>query len=184
MNQEIKAGNLLIADPFLKDPNFTRSVVLLCDHQPEGTIGFVLNRKFNKNIGDLISNLETCQFPVYYGGPVQTDTIHFLHRCPQLIADGLSIGNGMYWGGDFKKAAGLLKNDELKQNMIRFYLGYSGWGEEQLENEIKEKTWLTTQASTGLVFHKNVSLLWQDSLRQLGGKYEQLIHYPIDPQLN
>ena len=184
MNQEIKAGNLLIADPFLKDPNFTRSVVLLCDHQPEGTIGFVLNRKFNKNIGDLISNLETCQFPVYYGGPVQTDTIHFLHRCPQLIADGLSIGNGMYWGGDFKKAASLLKNDELKQNMIRFYLGYSGWGEEQLENEIKEKTWLTTQASTGLVFHKNVSLLWQDSLRQLGGKYEQLIHYPIDPQLN
>ena len=184
MNQEIKAGHLLIADPFLKDPNFTRTVVLLCDHQLEGTIGFILNRKHNKNIGELISNLETCQFPVYYGGPVQTDTIHFLHCCPHLITDGLSIGNGIYWGGEFEKAANLLKSGTLEQGMIRFYLGYSGWGEEQLENEIKEKTWLTTQGNTSLVFHKNVSLIWQDSLRQLGGKYEQLIHYPLDPQLN
>lgn len=184
MNQEIKAGHLLIADPFLKDPNFTRTVVLLCDHQPEGTIGFVLNRKYNKTVGDLLSNLETCRFPVYYGGPVQTDTLHFLHRCPHLIADGLSVGNGIYWGGDFEKAADLLKSGELEQTMIRFYLGYSGWGEEQLENEMKEKTWLTTEGTTALVFHKNVSLIWQDSLRQLGGKYEQLIHYPLDPQLN
>lgn len=184
MNLEIKKGDLLIADPFLKDPNFLRTVVLLCDHQPDGAIGFVINRKYNKTIGDLVSQLETCNFPVYYGGPVQTDTVHFLHNCPQLIPDGILVGNGIWWGGDFEAAAERLRNGELAQNMIRFYIGYSGWGEAQLEGEIGEKTWLTTPGNTGLVFHKNVSLIWQDSLKQLGGKYEQLIHYPLDPQLN
>ena len=185
MNDDIKAGNLLIADPFLKDPNFQRTVVLLCDHQAEtGTIGFVINRKFGKTIGELMSQLEACPLPVYYGGPVQTDTIHFLHTCPHLITDGLPVGNGIYWGGDFETAAQLLRNNEIDAGAIRFYLGYSGWGEEQLVDEINEKTWLTTEANTGLVFHKNVSLIWQDALRQLGGKYEQLIHYPLDPQLN
>ncbi len=184
MNQELKAGELLIADPFLKDPNFMRTVVLLCDHQPEGTIGFVINRKFDKTVGELISNLETCSFPVYYGGPVQTDTVHFLHTCPALIPNGLEIGNGIYWGGDFDQVAVLLRNNELAQHMIRFYIGYSGWGEGQLELEINEKTWLTTEGNPQLVFHPNVSLIWQEALRQMGGEYEQLIHYPLDPQLN
>ncbi len=184
MKQEVRKGDLLIADPFLKDPNFLRTVVLLCDHQPEGSIGFVINRKYNRTVGDLVSQLETCTLPVYYGGPVQTDTIHFLHNCPERIPDGMPIGNGIWWGGDFNIAAELLRNGELEPGEIRFYIGYSGWGEEQLDNEINEKTWLTTQATTNLVFHKNVSLIWQDSLKQLGGKYEQLIHYPLDPQLN
>lgn len=184
MKQDIKKGDLLIADPFLKDPNFLRTVVLLCDHQPDGTIGFVINRKFNKTVGELISQLETCLFPVYYGGPVQTDTVHFLHNCPDMIPDGILIGNGIWWGGDFDIAAASLRNGDLEQSRIRFYIGYSGWGEKQLEGEMKEKTWLTTAGTTDLVFHKNVSLIWQDSLRQLGGEYEQLIHYPLDPQLN
>ena len=184
MNQAIKKGDLLIADPFLKDPNFMRTVVLLCDHQPDGAIGFVINRKYNKTVGELISQLEACSFPVYYGGPVQTDTVHFLHNRPELIGDGISIGNGIYWGGDFDTAANLLLDGQLEPGMIRFYIGYSGWGEAQLEDEIKEKTWLTTQGTKQLVFHKNVSLIWQDALKQLGGKYEQLIHYPLDPQFN
>ncbi len=184
MNQEIKKGDLLIADPFLKDPNFMRTVVFVCDYQPEGSIGFVINRKYNKTIGELVSQVEACRFPVYYGGPVQTDTVHFLHTCPELIPDGVSVGKGLWWGGDFDAVADLLLNGKLEQNMIRFYIGYSGWGEEQLDNEIKEKTWLITTGTPALVFHQNASLIWQDSLRQLGGKYEQLIHYPLDPQLN
>ena len=157
---------------------------MICDYQTDGAIGFVLNRKYSKNVGELISNLETCDFPVYYGGPVQTDTIHFLHRCPELIPDGLNIGNGIYWGGDFEKTSELIKSGEIEQSKIRFYIGYSGWGEEQLEGEIEEKTWLLAQSNTKLVFHKNAGLIWQDSLKELGGKYEQLIHYPLDPQLN
>ena len=184
MNVELAAGTLLIADPFLKDPNFTRTVVFLCDHQAEGSIGFVLNRKHKKHIGEMISDLEMCDFPVYYGGPVQVDTLHFLHQCPQLIEGGVEIQRGIFWGGNFDQVAALLKNNELDMHQIRFYLGYSGWGEEQLASELNEKTWLVTAGSTNLVFHRNISLIWQDALKQLGGKYEQLINYPIDPQLN
>jgi putative transcriptional regulator len=68
--------------------------------------------------------------------------------------------------------------------MIRFYIGYSGWSEKQLESELEQKTWLTTEGNTRLVFHRDASLIWKDALRQLGGEYEQLINYPIDPQLN
>jgi len=184
MNEPLAAGTLLIADPFLKDPNFMRTVVFLCDHQAEGSIGFVINRRYEKNIGELITDLEMCNFPVYYGGPVQRDTLHFLHQCPHLIEGGVEITNGIYWGGNFEQVADLIKKGELEAGMIRFYLGYSGWGEEQLDNEMNEKTWLTTQGNPKLVFHKNISLIWQDALKQIGGQYEQLINYPIDPQLN
>ena len=184
MNEALAAGILLIADPFLKDPNFMRTVVFVCDHQAEGSIGFVLNRKYEKNIGELISDLEMCSFPVYYGGPVQKDTLHFLHQCPHLIEGGVEIANGIYWGGDFEQVAALLKKDSLSPHLIRFYLGYSGWGEEQLNAELNEKTWLITDGTSSIVFHKNVSLIWQDAIRQLGGKYEQIINYPLDPQLN
>jgi putative transcriptional regulator len=181
---EITPGKLLIADPFLKDPNFMRTVVFLCEHQQEGSLGFVLNRKYHHTIGELISNLEGCDFPVYYGGPVQLDTVHFLHHCPNLISGGIEIINGIYWGGEFDEVIELISKNELKPNMIRFYIGYSGWGENQLEGEMKGKSWLTTDGNKKLVFHRDTNLIWPDALKQLGGVYEQLINYPIDPQLN
>ncbi|MGI8952001.1 MAG: YqgE/AlgH family protein [Chitinophagaceae bacterium] len=181
---DVATGTLLIADPFLKDPNFMRTVIFLCEHQQQGSIGFVMNRKLNKTIGDLISDLEQCNYPVYFGGPVQTNTIHFLHRCPDLITDGIEIIDNIFWGGDFDKVAELIKINILKPNMIRFYIGYSGWNEAQLQNEIKQNSWLVTNGNRKLVFHHNENLIWKDALKQLGGKYEQLINYPIDPQLN
>ena len=78
-------GILLIADPFLKDPNFKRTVVFLCEHQPEGTFGFVLNRLYDYKLNELVSNAGDLVLPVYYGGPVQMDTIHFLHQYPNQI---------------------------------------------------------------------------------------------------
>ena len=182
--EKIEAGTLLIADPFLKDPNFLRTVIFVCEHKNEGSFGFVLNRKLEYVIGDLIHELEGCNIPVYYGGPVQQNTIHFLHRCPGLISGGEKITNEIYWGGEFDELVALLQNKKLSENDVRLFLGYSGWGEEQLENEFDEKTWLTTYGSEHLVFPADVSTIWKDALKQLGGKYEQVIHYPIDPQLN
>ena len=75
-------GILLIADPFLKDPHFMRTVVFICEHQDEGSFGFVLNKKYNQTLDELIVSFEGYPLPVYYGGPVQVDTIHFLHQYP------------------------------------------------------------------------------------------------------
>ena len=181
---ELAPGLILVADPFLKDPNFMRSVVFLCEHQQEGSFGFVLNRKYNKVIGDLISDLDGCTLPVFYGGPVQMDTVHFLHQRPDLIKGGLEIIDGIYWGGDFEELVTLIRDDKIKPQHIRFYICYSGWSEGQLAGELEEKSWLTTLGNKKLVFHQNENQVWQDALKQMGGDYEQLIFYPIDPQLN
>ena len=181
---EITAGKILIADPFLKDPNFMRSVIFLCEHQPESSLGFVLNRLYPLAIGELIAGLEGCDFPVFCGGPVQTDTLQFLHRSPGLITGGVEVADGIYWGGNFTEVVHLLREDKLQPVNIRFYVGYSGWGEGQLDGEMEQKTWLVTDASKTLVFHQDTNLIWKDALMQKGGEYQQLINYPIDPQLN
>jgi len=177
------AGILLIADPFLKDPNFLRSVVFLCEHKEEGSIGFVLNRQFENTLDELIPELVGHKIAVYYGGPVQQDTIHFLHQYPD-IPGGLEVLKGVYWGGDFDKVIELIKTDGINPDKIRFYIGYSGWGNSQLDDELKEKSWLTVKATRKLIFHRNYNDIWKDSLKQLGGDYEMMINFPIDPQLN
>ena len=182
--EALQPGTILIADPFLKDPNFLRTIIFLCEHKVEGSFGFVLNRKLNYIIGDLINDLDGCDFPVYYGGPVQQNTIHFLHRCPDLITGGEKIVNDIFWGGEFDELVGLLKKGKLSTKDVRLFLGYSGWAEGQLKEEMNEKTWLTTFSTIDLVFDSDPISTWKNALKQLGGEYEQLIHYPIDPQLN
>jgi len=181
---EPSAGILLIADPFLKDPNFLRTVVLICDHKEEGSFGFVLNREYENTLDELIPQLEDFKFPVYYGGPVQIDTLHFLHQYPEAIPGSFEICKGIYWGGDFDMVVDLIKNKKIQPNKIRFFVGYSGWSNGQLVSELNEKSWLTVKAIRKLVFHKKVDEIWKDSLKHLGGDFEMLINFPIDPQLN
>lgn len=177
-------GILLIADPFLKDPNFLRTVVFLCEHKEEGSLGFVLNRRYENTLDELIPEVDGVKLPVYYGGPVQINSIHFLHQYPEDIPGGIEILKGVYWGGDFEKTVELIKKGDLNMERIRFFIGYSGWGEGQLESEMKEKTWLTVKGTRGLVFHKTAEEIWKASLKHLGGDYEIMINFPLDPQLN
>ncbi len=177
-------GILLIADPFLKDPNFLRTVVFLCEHKEEGSFGFVLNRKYENSLDELIPELEGHTLPVYYGGPVQMDTIHFLHQYPDEIPGGQEVIKGVYWGGDFEAVIDMIKQNTIDHNRIRFYIGYSGWNMGQLNDEMTEKTWLTVEATRKLVFHRNYEEIWKDSLKHLGGDYEMMVNFPIDPQLN
>lgn len=178
------AGILLIADPFLKDPNFLRTVVILCEHKPEGSFGLVLNKQIEQTLGELISDLEGFDLPVYYGGPVQMNTIHFLHQYPDLIPDAQKIGNDIYWGGNFESLSALIKNKSIDPGKIKFFVGYSGWGDGQLSDELKEKSWLTVSATKNLVFNTSQDEIWKGSLQHLGGDYEMMINFPIDPQLN
>jgi putative transcriptional regulator len=177
-------GVLLIADPFLKDPNFMRTVVFLCEHQDEGSFGFVLNRNYDYTLDELVNGLDDLSLPVFYGGPVQMDTIHFLHQYPEKIPGGYEISEGVYWGGDFDVAIQMIRKGEVNLQRIRFYIGYSGWGTGQLNDELKEKSWLTVKANRKIIFHKETEEIWKESLKLLGGDYEMMINFPIDPQLN
>lgn len=180
---DIIPGILLISDPFLKDPNFRRTVIFLCEHNKEGSFGFVLNKKMSLDLCDLITDAEGLHLPVYEGGPVQKDTIHFLHRRPEKLG-GVEVEKGIFWGGDFVAAMNLLKENDLPADDIRFFLGYSGWGEGQLDGELAEKSWIIRQASLPLVFSINTQQVWKNALQELGGEYSQMTNYPIDPQLN
>lgn len=181
---EPATGVLLISDPFLKDPNFMRTVVLLCEHKDEGSFGLVLNRTFDLTLDQLMNFPDGSKAPVYIGGPVQMDTLHFLHQVPDEIPGGVEICKGVFWGGDFEILKTLISNNLLDLNKIRFYIGYSGWSSGQLAEEMKEKSWLTVSATRNLIFTKKVENIWKDAVKSMGKEYEQVIHYPIDPQLN
>lgn len=177
-------GTLLIANPFLKDPNFSRSVIFLCEHKEEGSFGFVLNKKFHKSLDELVPELENFRLSVYQGGPVQGDTLHFLHQYPDLIGGGEEVMQGVYWGGNFESLLINLKNNNLDTSRIRFFIGYSGWTDGQLDNEMKEQSWLTVSATRKLIFETGPEDTWKNSLKHLGGDYEMMINFPLDPQFN
>jgi putative transcriptional regulator len=182
---ELTTGKLLIADPFLKDPHFLRSVVLLCAHDDhEGSVGLVINRPLPIKLAELTEQIEGADFPVYYGGPVETNTLHIVHAIPNLIQESSILPNHLYWGGNFEQICELIRKEKLNRNLIRFYLGYSGWSKGQLEEEMTQQTWLTGIAKQELVFHPHPEHCWKEAVLQLGAPYAQMIHYPIDPQLN
>lgn len=178
-------GTLLIAEPSLNDPSFTRAVVLICRHSKEdGTVGFALNEVLETTVAELIEDLQHYPITLLLGGPVQNDTIHYIHQYPQYFDDAVEVGDGIYWGGDFEKFKTLYKAGKLENDKIKFFLGYSGWDAGQLEDEIKENSWIVCNASKTLVFDTEPINIWNASLTTLGGKYEMMIHYPTDAQLN
>lgn len=179
-----ETGTFLIADPFLKDPHFLRTVVFLCEHNEEGTFGLVLNRLLPLRLSDLLTDFQEADFPVYYGGPVDTNTLHILHRVPELMPGSHPLQKNIFWGGDIETIQDLVNENKLKKNDIRFYLGYSGWSAGQLHQELKEETWLTGKGNQDLIFMPQPDNCWRNALQTLGEPYTQMASYPIDPQLN
>lgn len=176
---------MLVAEPFMGDPNFNRSVVLLTEHQPdEGSIGFVLNRPTEHHLGELLELDLPHAIPVYDGGPVQRNTLHFIHRVPQMLQGGLPVGDDMYWSGDFEQLRLYLKTDYLNPADFRFFIGYSGWSPGQLEDELQEKAWFLTQADQETVFSTDSESFWNTILKKMGGKYRFMVNAPSNPRFN
>jgi putative transcriptional regulator len=180
----VKENMLLIADPFLKDEHFKRSVIYLCSHSSEGSVGFALNRLFEYSLNQLISGIDHCNIPVYIGGPVELDSIHFIHQYPLLIPDSQQVSETTFWGGDLDFAKELIARNELNLKKIKFFIGYSGWGADQLNDELKEKSWLLSQPNDSIIFNTSPELVWKESILQMGPDYKDLVNYPLDPQLN
>lgn len=177
-------GTLLVANPFLKDPNFLRTVVLMCNHDEEGAFGLTLTRQLPLTLTDILPDATSSKFPVYLGGPVQPEAFHFLHEYPDLISGSLEISDGVFLGGNFETMLALLNNDSFDPNKIKFFVGYSGWGPEQLDNELGEDSWLTVSATRRILFNVEPENVWKEALREMGGPYDGMINYPLDPQMN
>ena len=185
----LRPGSLLISQPFLGDPNFERTVVLLCSHsEEEGSFGLVLNRPANLQLSDVLAlpggeTLPAATTPLGLGGPVQPDTLHFLHQQPDL-PQAVDLGGGVAWGGDFKRLLQLLVQGQVDAADVRLYVGYSGWTAGQLAEEVKENVWIVHPNAAAKVFTLTTDAFWQAILREKGGRYRMLSNYPTDPRLN
>ncbi|MFK7899265.1 MAG: YqgE/AlgH family protein [Cyclobacteriaceae bacterium] len=183
--RSINKGDLLLSEPFLGDDNFHRTVIFICQQNEHGYLGFVLNKKItNADLDDVVDEAGGRGFPLYLGGPVENSVLQFIHTLGNKIDNSLEVLPGIYWGGDFEQVKTMIRNHEIQEGEIKFFLGYSGWGKEQMENELAEKSWMITDASKKDVFEGNEKELWKEVLIDMGGKYKIIANYPEDPSLN
>lgn len=185
ITEKLKKGHLLIAEPsIIGDLSFNRSVILLADHNNEGSVGFILNKPLKYTIKDLLPEIES-NFKIYNGGPVEQDNLYFIHNVPNLIPDSIEISDGIFWGGDFDLTKNLINTGILKKKNIRFFLGYTGWDSEQLENEMQSSSWiLTNNVYENKILGKASTHFWKEKIVELGGEYLIWSNAPENPILN
>lgn len=171
-------GNVLVAEPFMIDPNFKRSVVLLCEKEEDGSLGFILNKSLDMKITELIADFPEFDSYVHYGGPVQTDTIHYIHNVGELLDDSRQVVDGVYWGGDFEKLKFLIRSELIKPGDIRFFVGYSGWSPGQLEEEMAYGSWVIAQMDANYLFKNKPQTLWKKVMQNKGDTFSVIAQMP------
>ena len=176
-------GIILISEPSLRDFYFRQSIVLLAEHNDEGSFGIIINKPIDARLNDIIKDFPDFNAPVYLGGPVKTDSIFFVHTKPD-IEESLQIMKGLYWGGDIEIVREMITMHLITENDIRFYVGYSGWNPAQLDREISEKSWILSQTSVEEVIHNHPESLWQTHLKNMGKDYAIWSNFPEDPSFN
>lgn len=177
-------GRLLIAEPsILNDSSFNRAIILITEYTENNSVGFILNRPLDYVLKDLIPDIES-NFTVYQGGPVEQDNLYFVHKVPELIPDSIAISDGIFWGGNFDSLKQLLNSGELSSTDIRFFLGYSGWGKNQLKDEININSWFISENNIQNIFSENEDTFWRKKLLEKGGDYKLWANAPNDVSLN
>lgn len=177
-------GVFLISEPFLSDSYFKRSVVLLSEHDATGTLGFILNKPTDVNINDAVEDFPDFKSPLYFGGPVETDTLFYIHTIGPELEGAKQIVDGIYWGGNYDQLKLMIDTGQVQPNMIRFYAGYSGWDPTQLTHELEEKSWLVSECNQRFTFYDDPKCLWSQVLRSMGSEYAVMANFPEDPAWN
>jgi putative transcriptional regulator len=184
-NLQPEKGHVLIAEPFLKDAFFQRAVVLLVEHNAQGSMGFILNKKIGLRVNDFFDGLDKIPLiPVYLGGPVSSDHLFFIHSLGSLIPESIQIGDDLYFDGNFESLKCYLLSGKPIHEKVKFFLGYSGWIKDQLCDEIKEDSWLVSRSTNRNIMLAEGESFWKHSVELVGGSYKTWINYPKDPILN
>lgn len=172
-SNDLTKGIILIAEPFMEDGQFKKAVVAICDHsRDEGTVGYILNKPTDLSISELISDFPETKSPVFYGGPVGNDTIHYIHRKGDVLDNSKLVTNGVYWGGDFDKLKFLMKTGVIQDDDIRFFIGYSGWSPGQLEGEMETGSWLIDEMDANYAFSYKPTEMWGQTMENKGNSFK------------
>ncbi|TXB65889.1 YqgE/AlgH family protein [Vicingus serpentipes] len=181
---KLKKGRLLLAEPFMVDPYFKRSVVLLTEYNKENCFGFILNQSLELTVNDVIADFPKFEAPVFMGGPVSPDNLFYIHSQGKYIQGSQKITDNLWWTGNFDQLKFMIQNNEIFPHEVKFFLGYSGWDYLQLNNEVKHESWIITDANDLTIKDLNNKQLWQTTLKKMGNKHALLSNFPVDPSLN
>lgn len=177
-------GKFLLSEPFLGDPNFDRTVILLTEDNEFGSVGFVLNKPSGISLDTVLSEVDDFSEDLYIGGPVAQDSLHFIYTGDVHVENSVEIVPGVFWGGEYDHLLELINLKVVKPEYFRFFVGYSGWGEGQLDAEIEQNSWVIKNATKEDIFSLSPESMWRLILSQMGGKYKMFSNYPTDPRLN
>ncbi len=176
-------GQLLIAGATLPDPNFARTVVLVCEHDEEGALGLVLNRAGELRVGDAapeIAELTGADATIDAGGPVQTDALLVLAEFDDVSDAALAVLGpvGLIGdGSDIGEIAGTTRR-------ARAFAGYAGWGPGQLDAELEREDWFVAPVGIDDIFDPDAGVLWERVLSRNGGHFAVVARMPVDPSVN
>lgn len=181
------AGNLLVAEPFLKEDCFAHSVIYLVDHESDSSsMGVVLNHITSHRLSDLIDGIDSGRdVPVFCGGPVGSDRLFFMHTLGNIIPQAQEISPGIYIGGDFECMKQYVNAGYPIEGKIRFFIGYSGWGAHQLEEEIHSNVWAVSRVrSTERLLKGHGDSYWHRTVRSMGNQFRGWLYHPQNPHAN
>ncbi len=177
-------GRLLLSEPFMGDYYFGRSVILLAEHNDEGSFGVILNKPVSAGFNEILKDFPEFDTTVYLGGPVETNSLFYIHTLGEKIDGAIEIRDGIFWGGDIEAVKEMMLLKLLGPEDIRFYIGYSGWGVNQLKNELKRNSWLVGVADKEIVLQTDPLVMWGKVLDKMGKEYRYWKKFPIDPNMN
>ena len=177
-------GDVLISEPFMNDFYFRRSVILLIDHNEEGSLGVIFNKRLTIPFNEIVQGFPEFNADVYLGGPVETDRIFFIHTVGEMIPDSHLISNGLYWSGNISVLKSMIKMDLIKPHEVRFYVGYAGWDGGQLRNELKANTWVVGRFTSKQLLRTMPGKMWSDFVKQIGKRYTLWDKFPVNPSDN
>ena len=183
-NLKPSKGRILISEPFLVDYYFKRSVVLLAEHNDEGSFGLIINKPVDMHLSDVLHDFPEFDAPIYLGGPVKTENLYFIHTKGNLIEESMKILEGLYWGGDIEHVKELITIGQLSAQDIKFFVGYSGWVAKQLDGELERNSWLVSNIKAKQVMDQNSESMWDEVIKRMGRDYAYWTNFPSDPALN
>lgn len=177
-------GRVLIAEPFLQGPYFNRSIVFLTEHSKDGAVGFVLNKSAELYPDEVIEDLFSFQGEMYIGGPVSSNTLHYIHTLGEQVPGSVKVTDTLYWGGDFEVIKNLINAGKADHNSVKFFAGYSGWSPGQLEDEIKENSWIVSTLDDKVIMQEEVDNFWKNTMESLGEIFKMWTNFPENPSSN
>ena len=178
-------GKILLAEPFMADPHFGRKAILLCEHNEEGSFGFVLNNFIEVGLNELLDDLPSVECRLSLGGPVKNSNLYYLHTIPGA-PDAIAVQPGLFMGGDFDWVRSLLEAGEQLEGRLRFFIGYAGWTPGQLEDEIRSRSWFVTNADIDTIMNTEAEdeVLWKSLVTEMGAGFDHIANAPADPSMN